>query len=188
MVIGYRVPREIPALTPSLPSTVRSSKLTPAIKLLEKRKIEHCVHQYEHDRDAKSYGMEAVQKLGVDQARVFKTLVAAATLNKGSAQLVTAMVPVAAQLDLKALARISAAKRAVMADPDLVARSSGYVLGGVSPLGQKKRLPSYLDESARDLATIYVSAGKRGLEIELAPQALLDLLDGQFASITHDGK
>lgn len=125
--------------------------------------------------------MEAVHKLGIEEARVFKTLVIA--LNSG--QLATAILPVAKMLNLKLAAKALGAKKAGMADPALVERVTGYVLGGVSPLGQKKRLQSVIDESARELETIYVSAGRRGLEIELAPAVLAELLAAGFTGIAQ---
>ena len=131
------------------------------------------VHEYEHDEQAASYGLEAVEKLGVDAARVFKTLVADV-----DGTLTVAVVPVEAQLDLRSLG-----KRARMADTRATERSTGYVTGGISPLGQRRRLPTVLDESALGFETIYVSAGRRGLEIELAPGDLLVLTGGTTAAV-----
>ncbi len=156
--------------------------MTPAINLLQKRKIEHTIHSYTHDSAASTYGLEAVEKLGVDAACVFKTLVVALSGTQND-QLATAIVPVTHKLDLKAMARACNMKKAQMAEPLVVERTTGYVLGGVSPLGQKRRLPSVLDSSAEQLPTVFVSAGKRGLEIELAPLALQQLLDAKLASI-----
>ena len=146
---------------------------TPAIVAAERAGIVFTVHEYEHDPRAASYGLEAAEKLGVDPARVFKTLVVDV-----DGTLTVAVVPVAAQLDLKALG-----KRAAMADPKLAERTTGYVAGGISPLGQRKQLPTVLDESALALDTIHVSAGRRGLEIELAPHDLLVLTRGRAARI-----
>jgi Cys-tRNA(Pro)/Cys-tRNA(Cys) deacylase len=139
---------------------------TPAIAAAERAGIEHAVHEYEHDPKAASYGLEAAERLGLEPARVFKTLVV--DLDGSFA---VAVVPVAAQLDLKALG----GKRARMADARDVERSTGYVLGGVSPLGQRKALPTTVDSSALDHATICVSAGRRGLELELDPRDLVRL-------------
>ena len=136
---------------------------TPAIVAAERAAIAFTVHEYVHDPKAASYGLEAAEKLGVDPARVFKTLVA-----DGDGTLTVALVPVEAQLDLKALG-----KRVTMADPKLAERTTGYVAGGISPLGQRKQLPTVIDESALGFETVYVSAGRRGLEIELAPADLL---------------
>ena len=146
-----------------------AGKGTPAIVAAERAGIEFTVHEYAHDPKAASFGLEAADKLGVDPARVFKTLVADV-----DGSLAVAVVPVAAQLDLKALG-----KRATMADPKLAERTTGYVAGGISPLGQRKQLPTLLDESALGFETIHVSAGRRGLEIELAPRDLLALTGGR---------
>lgn len=156
--------------------------MTPAIVLLQKKKVPHQVHEYEHDPNHASYGLEAAEKLGVDPAIVFKTLVA--ELDNG--KLVVAIIPVAEKLNLKSLAKAAGAKKAQMADPDKVARSSGYVMGGVSPLGQKKALPTILHQSAEPLDMIHVSAGRRGLEVGLAPTDLLMLTRGKFAAITNE--
>lgn len=153
--------------------------MTPAIKTAEKAKIDFSVHQYEHDSSVASFGLEASEKLGVSAATVFKTLVA--SLDNG--ELVVAIIPVDQKLNLKAVAKASKAKKAKMAEPLDVERSTGYVLGGVSPLGQKKRLKTLLDDSAKAQSTIYVSAGRRGLEIELQPSDLLSLTNGQFVPL-----
>lgn len=156
-----------------------SKIMTPAIKTAEKAKIDFSVHQYEHDSSFASFGLEASEKLGVSAATVFKTLVA--SLDNG--ELVVAIIPVDQKLNLKAVAKASKAKKAKMADPLDVERLTGYVLGGVSPLGQKKRLKTLLDDSAKAQSTIYVSAGRRGLEIELQPSDLLSLTNGQFVAL-----
>lgn len=152
--------------------------MTPAINAAKKAKIPFTVHEYEHDPACASYGLEAAEKLGVDPARVFKTLVA----DLGE-ELVVAVIPVEGMLGLKSLARAAGAKKAAMADKGLVERTTGYVLGGVSPLGQKKRLRTFIDASAQALPTIHVSAGRRGLEIELAPEDLARLTGGRFAEL-----
>ncbi|GAA0407533.1 Cys-tRNA(Pro) deacylase [Streptomyces luteireticuli] len=143
---------------------------TPAIVTLEKAGVPFSVHAYEHDPAAPSYGEEAAEALGVDPSRVFKTLVA-----EVDGALTVAVVPVAGTLDLKALAAAVGGKRAVMADPTAAERTTGYVRGGISPLGQRKRLPTALDDSALAHPTICVSAGRRGLEVELAPGDLAEL-------------
>tara|TARA_Y100001936_G_scaffold168079_1_gene164270 strand:+ start:2295 stop:2759 length:465 start_codon:yes stop_codon:yes gene_type:complete len=153
--------------------------VTPAIELARKAGIRHCVHEYQHDPSAASYGLEAADKLGLPPERVFKTLVAALA----TGELVVAVVPVAAMLNMKKLAKAAGAKKAAMAEAKAVERSSGYVLGGVSPLGQKKALRSFVDESAADLPSIYISAGRRGLEIELAADDLLSLCRGRYAPL-----
>lgn len=153
--------------------------MTPAIDLLKKAKAEHQVHSYSHDPKAPSYGLEAAEKLGLDPARVFKTLLAAS--EKG--ELLVAVVPVAGSLDLKALAHAAGVKKADMADPQAAQRATGYLLGGISPLGQKKRLRTFIDESARLHASIFVSAGRRGLEVQLSAELLAQHTQGQFAAI-----
>jgi len=150
-----------------------AGKGTPAIVAAERAGIAFTLHEYAHDPNAASYGLEAAEKLGLEAARVFKTLVADV-----DGTLTVAIVPVAAQLDLKALG-----KRAAMADTKLAERTTGYVSGGISPLGQRKRLPTVLDESALEFETIHVSAGRRGLEIELAPDDLLALTGGESKPI-----
>lgn len=152
--------------------------MTPAVTLLEKRGLAHRVLTYDHDTTATDYGDEAVAALDLPADAVFKTLVASVD---GAATV--AVVPVAGRLDLKALARAAGAKRATMADPADAERITGYVVGGISPLGQKRRLPTFIDESARAHERIYVSAGRRGVEIELAPDVLLDASGGAFAPI-----
>lgn len=153
--------------------------MTPAINLVKQRKVSHTVHSYQHESSAESYGSEASEKLGVSDSQVFKTLV----VKLDSKALAVGIVPVSKKLSLKAIAKAAGAKKAVMAEPQEVERSTGYVLGGVSPLGQKKLLKTVIDESAQSLKTIYVSAGKRGLEIELDPKDLIALLRAQSAAI-----
>lgn len=153
--------------------------MTPAITIAKKARIDFRIHEYEHDSDAEAYGEEAAAKLGIDSDRVFKTLVVAADGNS----LAVAVVPVSHQLDLKRFAKALGAKKAAMADKTDVERVTGYVLGGVSPLGQKKRLLTLIDASAESLPTLFVSAGRRGLQLELAPGDLCALTRGRFASI-----
>jgi Cys-tRNA(Pro)/Cys-tRNA(Cys) deacylase len=141
---------------------------TPATAALTRLGIAFTLHPYEHDPQAESYGAEAAEALGVDPARIFKTLMA-----EVDGALACAVVPVAGQLSLKKLAAALAGKRAAMADPRLAARASGYVLGGISPIGQKGRRPVVVDESALGWPTVFVSAGRRGLQVELAPADLL---------------
>ncbi|TRV79207.1 Cys-tRNA(Pro) deacylase [Streptomyces sp. 130] len=151
---------------------------TPATVALTAAGTAFTVHAYEHDPASPSYGEEAAQALGVSPDRVFKTLVADV-----DGRLTVAVVPVAGSLDLKALAAAAGGKRATMADPAAAERTTGYVRGGISPLGQRKRLPTVLDASARDHATICVSAGRRGLEVELSPDDLAALTGATFADI-----
>lgn len=156
--------------------------MTPALDLLKKVRAEHHIHSYEHDPKAASYGLEAVEKLNLQPAQVFKTLLA--STEKG--ELLVAVVPVAGSLNLKALAHVAGAKKAEMADPAAAQRATGYLLGGISPLGQKKRLRTFIDESAQSFATIFVSAGRRGLEVELAPAVLAQQTQGAFAQIGRE--
>ncbi|NQZ52306.1 MAG: Cys-tRNA(Pro) deacylase [Moritella sp.] len=156
--------------------------MTPAVKLAKKAKIAHTTHEYQHDSNAGSYGLEAAEKMAVAAERIFKTLV----VDIGDKKLVVAVVPVTAMLNLKAIAKAAKAKKAIMADKNDVMRSTGYVLGGVSPLGQKKRLLTVIDSSAQAHETIYVSAGRRGLEIELSPLDLKQLTNAEFAAISSD--
>ena len=147
--------------------------MTPAVVAARRAGIRFELHEYDHDPAAVSYGLEAAAKLGVPAERIFKTLVASV-----DGTLTVAVVPVEAQLDLRSLG-----KRAVLADVAAAERATGYVVGGISPLGQRKRLPLLLDESALAHETIHVSAGRRGLEIELAPADLLALTGGRAAPI-----
>lgn len=153
--------------------------MTPAIELLKKSQVPHEVLSYHHDPKAASYGLEAAEKLGLAPATVFKTLLAASEKQ----ELLVAIVPVAGTLDLKALAQAAGVKKLEMAKPDQAQRSTGYLVGGISPLGQKKRLRTYIDESAAQLPSIHVSAGRRGLEVALAPADLARLLDAPFVPI-----
>ncbi|ELQ18696.1 hypothetical protein A986_03716 [Pseudomonas fluorescens BRIP34879] len=153
--------------------------MTPALDLLKKVRAEHRIHSYEHDPKSASYGLEAAEKLGLDPARVFKTLLASS--EKG--ELLVAVVPVVGSLDLKALAQAAGVKKVEMADPAAAQRSTGYLLGGISPLGQKKRLRTFIDVTAQPLATIFVSAGRRGLEVELTALALAENTQATFAPI-----
>jgi len=155
--------------------------MTPAINVARKHKINHQVHEYSHDPAATSYGLEAAEKLAVEAGRVFKTLV----VDLGNKQLAVAVIPVSCQLSMKLFAKAAGAKKAVMAAPADVERSTGYVLGGVSPLGQKRLLTTVIDASAQGFPTIYVSAGRRGLEIELAPADLAALVRASFADIVQ---
>ncbi|GEK12803.1 Cys-tRNA(Pro) deacylase [Aliivibrio fischeri] len=153
--------------------------MTPATKLLKKAKIEHQVLEYHHDPKAQAYGLEAAEKLGLDQKEVFKTLV----VQVDEKELVVGIIPVAEQLSMKLIAKAVKGKKAKMADPAVVQKTTGYVLGGVSPLGQKKRLKTVIDITAESLEIIYVSGGKRGLDIGLAPKDLQQVLNAQFLDI-----
>ncbi len=151
---------------------------TPAVVALQAAGVAFELHQFEHDPTSRSFGSEAAEVLGIDPARVFKTLVAGT--DRG---LVVGIVPVDRQLSMKALAAAAGAKRAEMAELTAVERSTGYVRGGISPFGQKRRLPTVLDASAARFATILVSGGRRGLEIEVAPADLIAVLDATSAEV-----
>ncbi|WP_350561973.1 Cys-tRNA(Pro) deacylase [Psychrobacter sp. CAL346-MNA-CIBAN-0220] len=153
--------------------------MTPAINLAKQRGLDYQLHDYAHDNNAVSYGLEAAEKLGVAAERIFKTLV----VETDNGKLAVAILPVDTTLNLKKIAKVLACKKVQMAEPKQVERSTGYVLGGVSPLGQKKHLITVIDSSAQAQPTIYVSAGRRGLEIELPPQQLADTLKARFAAI-----
>jgi len=153
--------------------------MTPAINLAKKAKIKHCIHEYSHHPGCDAYGLEAVQKLGISETRVFKTLI----VSCGDGKLAVGVVPVSSMLNMKRMAKALGTKKVSMAQKAEVERSTGYILGGVSPLGQKKRLPTVIDASSLEHSTIYVSAGRRGLEIELSPQDLKLLTKGNFAEI-----
>ncbi|KUN03823.1 aminoacyl-tRNA deacylase [Streptomyces yokosukanensis] len=154
---------------------------TPATVALSSAGVDFTVHAYDHDPSHPSYGEEAAEAMGVSPDRVFKTLVADV-----DGTLTVAVVPVSGSLDLKALAAAVHGKRATMADPVLAERTTGYVRGGISPLGQRKRLPTVLDDSAQAHETICVSAGRRGLEVELAPTELAKLTEAVLAPIGRD--
>lgn len=155
--------------------------MTPAVDQARKAGIEHHIHEYSHDPSSESYGTEAAEKLGIPQQQVFKTLV----VSLDAKTLAVGIVPVCTTLNLKRIAKAAGAKKATMADPAEVERTTGYVLGGVSPLGQKKRLKTFIDASAIGFSTINVSAGRRGLEIELSPQDLATLCGADFAEIAN---
>lgn len=156
---------------------------TPATVALERAGVRHVLHVYDHDPASTSYGEEAAEALGIDPLRIFKTLVV--DIGAGRPELAVAVVPVAGQLSLKHAAAALGCKRVAMADRALVARSTGYVLGGVYPLGQKVALPTVIDETALVWETVLVSAGRRGLQVELAPGDLAPLTGARFADIAR---
>ena len=153
---------------------------TAATALLTKQGIAHTVHSYAHDPRAESYGGEAADALGVAPGRVFKTLVADV-----DGALAVGVVPVTAQLDLKALAAAVGGKKAAMADVAAAQRATGYVAGGISPVGQRRRLPVVIDATALDFPTLFCSGGRRGLEIELAPADLVRAANATVAPIAR---
>lgn len=153
--------------------------MTPAVNITKKAKIPYTLHSYIHDPASASYGEEASEKLGISADRVFKTLIA----QIDSRELVVAVIPVSSMLSLKHIAKAAGGKKAEMAKGADVERSSAYILGGVSPLGQKRKLRTFIDETAENFATIYVSAGRRGLEIELAPNDLAKITDAKMVAL-----
>lgn len=154
--------------------------MTPAINLLKKNKCDFKIHKYEHDSDCTNFGDEAVEKLGLDANQVYKTLLVELTPK----ELVVCVLPVANQLSLKEVATIFGVKKAEMASKDEAQKVTGYLLGGISPLGQKKLLRTVLDESTKSFETIFISGGKRGLDIEVKPKDIEVLLKAKIGKIT----
>lgn len=153
--------------------------MTPAVLDLQRRKLSFSLHEYDHDPRNPSYGLEAAEALNQAPERIFKTLVVADQADN----LAVAVVPVDGELDLKAMARALSTKKVQLAKPEKVERTTGYVLGGVSPFGQKRSLPTFVDQSASDFATMFVSGGRRGLEIEIAPSDLITVTKGRYESL-----
>lgn len=158
----------------------KQSTGTPATVALTKAKVEFSTHAYEHDPAAKSYGLEAAAALGLEPEQVFKTL-----LVEVDGKLTVGVVPVDKQLDLKAIAAAAGGKKAVMADPAAAERTTGYVVGGISPIGQKRPLPTVVDSTATEHATVYVSGGRRGLDIGLSPADLITVTNARTAAIAR---
>lgn len=161
--------------------------MTPAILLLEREGVAHGVHEYERGEELRDFGREAAEALGLPFDQVFKTLlvdVAGGEITGRGDDTVCVVVPVSCQVSMKAVASAVGAKRASMCAPDAAERMTGYVVGGISPLGQRKRLVTVLDETVELFGTVYVSGGKRGLDISLAPSDLARLLDATVAPIT----
>ena len=159
---------------------MRVAAATLARAALVRARVEHRVHTYDHDPSVESFGEEAAQAMGVDASRVFKTLIVST-----GASLVVGVVPVPARLDVKALAAVVGAKRLDMADPAAAERSTGYLVGAISPVGQKRRLETVIDDSALSWDTVFCSAGRRGLELEIAPRALLEVTGARAAAIAR---
>ena len=153
--------------------------MTPAVNLLKKHNVPHSIHQYQHESNASSYGLEAAEKLSVSADRIYKTLVVA-TAN----EFIVNVIPVNHQLSLKSVAKAAGSKKAKMAAEHDVINVTGYILGGVSPLGQKSNLTTFIDINAQSYDTIFISGGKRGLEIELSPASLAKLTHGKFHHLT----
>lgn len=156
------------------------SQATPAIEALTRAGITFTAHTYDHDPRAASYGLEAAEALGLDPASVFKTLLAAV-----DGEPTVGIVPVDCLLDLKLLASATGGRRAEMIEPAVAQRITGYVVGGISPIAQKRALPTVLDESAIEFEEIYVSGGRRGLDVGLAPDDLLAVTGGRYAAIAR---
>ncbi len=153
--------------------------VTPAVVALESAGIAYTIHEYEHGEDLRDFGREAAVALGLDHDQVFKTLVVVA-----DDELVVAVVPVSCQLSMKRVAAAVGAKKAVMCEPARAERSSGYIIGGISPIGQRRRLRTVVDESAELFDVVYVSGGRRGMDIGLAPSDMVNVLDAVVAPIT----
>jgi len=154
--------------------------MTPAINLLKKNKCDFKIHKYDHDPECTNFGEEAVEKLGLNALQVYKTLLVELTPK----ELVVCVLPVANQLSLKEVATVFDVKKAVMANKDEAQKITGYLLGGISPLGQKKQLRTVLDDSVNSFDTVFVSGGKRGLDIEVKPKDLQILLKAKVTKIT----
>lgn len=156
--------------------------MTPAVVYLKKQNISYTLHEYHVDASSQNYGQDAADALGVEYGRVFKTLLV--SLNGEPKNLAVCIVPVSSTLNLKAAAKAHGAKKAQMADPALAEKTTGYVVGGISPFGQKRALSTAIDDSALQYETIYTSGGKRGLEIEFAADDLLRALRAKSAPLT----
>jgi Cys-tRNA(Pro)/Cys-tRNA(Cys) deacylase len=148
--------------------------MTPAIRAVEAAGVSYTLHPYEHDANADSFGLEAAEKLGVAPERVFKTLIA----QIDGKRLVMAVLPVTDRLDLKRLAAAAGGKKADMADPAAAERATGYVVGGISPIGGRKSLPTFIDARVREGETVFFSAGQRGLQMAMAPADFVRLTGG----------
>ncbi len=159
--------------------------MTPAIKLLDKLGVHYRIREYKSDDDSRNYGQSAALALQQDTTQVFKTLVAIVDGNQRKP--VVALVSAAHQLDLKKLAAASQGRKAMMAEPAVAQKVTGYVVGGISPLGQRNRLPTLLDNSATNFQTIFISGGKRGLQLELCPKDLAGALDARFTDLRKPG-
>ena len=155
--------------------------MTPAVQLLKKQKIPFQLHEYEVEMNGSGYGNAVAGYLGVPEQQLFKTLIVSP--DDQHSKLAMAIVPVAFNLNLKAAAKALGWKKAQLADQQKAQKATGYIVGGISPLGQKQRLPAVLDRSCENLETMFFSAGKRGLQIEMTPQALIKLTNAQLADI-----
>lgn len=163
---------------------MHTETVTPATAVLDAAAIEYGLHEYERGEELRGFGLEAAERLDLDPDQVFKTLLLSVEGGSGPSDPVVVIVPVSCSVSMKAVAAAVGAKKAAMCDPSVAERITGYVVGGISPLGQRRRLTTVVDETAELFDTVYVSGGRRGLDISLAPSDLIALLDASVANVT----